>query len=114
MGAEIQVLQTFLVPPMAPMLSMSDSSIFEGSCIPVSWNKKLNALKTAESLNARVIQAHISSSSRKERKGREKLSVPDAKSTHSNMVRYEVFYAKQFSRRRCGARKHGDTLLISE
>lgn len=37
---------------------------------------------------------------------KEKVSDPDAKSTHSNVVRYEVFYAKQFSRRMCGARKH--------
>lgn len=39
---------------------------------------------------------------KKEKKGREKLPAPDAKSTkstHSNVVRYEVFYAKQFSRR---------------
>lgn len=73
---------------------MSDSFIFEGSCIPVSPNKKLNGLKIVEFLNARVVQGHISGLSRKERKGREKLSVSDAKSTLSNVVRHEVLYAK--------------------
>lgn len=50
-SAEMQVLQTFLVAPtlsvdLAPMLIVSSS--FEGSCIPISPNKKLNALKIAE------------------------------------------------------------------
>lgn len=55
MGAEMQALQIFLVFLLAPILSMSDSSIFEDSCIRISPNKKLNALKFAEFLNAKVI-----------------------------------------------------------
>lgn len=46
--AEMEVLKTFLVAStlsviLAPMLSIPDSSIFEGSCIPIFPNKILNA-----------------------------------------------------------------------
>lgn len=55
----MQVLQTFLLAltlsvNLAPMLTTSDSPIFESSCVLVFLNKELNGLKIAEYLNARV------------------------------------------------------------
>jgi len=118
-SAEMQVLQTFILAHtfsvnMAPMLSVSDSSIFEGRCIPISPNRKLNALKTAESLKAKVMQGHVSSLARKQEKTGKSNQFFMQTLCIKCVIRYVVVYAKQFSRRKCGARNHGDSLLISE
>lgn len=118
-SAEMQVLQTSLLAPtlsvnLAPMLSMSNSSIFEGSSIPVSPNEKLNVLKTAEYLDARVMQGRVSALARKQEKAGKSNQFLTQTVPIKCVIRYVVLYAKQFSRRKCGARNHGDSLLISQ
>lgn len=114
-SAEMEVLKTFLVAStfsvnLAPMLSIPGSSIFEGSCIPISPNKILNALKIAEYSNARGIRGHISILDKKQ----EKAGKSNQFLMQTIPIKCVVLYAKQLSRRKCGARNHGDSLLISE
>lgn len=113
-SAEMQVLQTFFVAPtlsvnLVPMLSVSSS--FEGSWIAISPNKKLNALKIAEYLSASVIQGHANVLARKQEKAGKSNQFRLQTVPVECALRYAVLYAKQFSRRKCGARNQGDSLI---
>lgn len=75
---------------------------------------ELNALKIADYLNARVMQGHISALARKQEKAGKSNQFLMQTVPMKYVIRCVVLYAKQFSRRKCGARNHGDSLLISK
>lgn len=106
-----------LLPPLSLwiwLLCYLIHPFFEGSCIPIFPNKRLNALNTAKYWNARVMQGHISALARKQEKAGKSNQFLMQTVPIKCVIRYVVLYTKQFSRRKCGARNHGDSLLISE
>lgn len=96
------------------MPSIPESSILEGSFISLAPNKNLNALKMAECLDTRIMEACKNALARKQERAGENNQFLMQMLPIKCFIRHVVFYAKHYSRRKCGARNHGDSLLISE
>lgn len=80
------------------MLSMPDSSI----------------LRVAVFLLPQIRNSYVSALARNKEKAEKSNHFLMQTVPINCVVRCVVLYAKQFSRRKCGARNHGDSLLIRE